>query len=97
MKPLPDATTNQLPDVTVVQVISDEAETLNQMEFETTVEYPISEHVNESVTVVANTSLTTNITNLNTLVTSDTVENEDNLLLENNLDLDQEQQCEQWH
>ena len=88
MKPLPDATTNQLPDVTVVQVISDEAETLNQMEFEATVEYPVSDHVNESVPVVANTPVNTNITNLNTPVTSDTVENEDNLLLENNLDLD---------
>ena len=88
MKPLPDATTNQLPDVTVVQVISDKAETLNQMEFEATVEYPISEHVNKSVMVVANTSVKTNITNLNTPVTSQTVENEDNLLLENNLDPD---------
>ena len=88
MKPLPDTTTNQLPDITVVQVISDEAETLNQMEFEATVEYPVSDHVNKSVPVVANTSVNTNITNLNTPVTSDTVENEDNLLLENNLDLD---------
>ena len=88
MKPLPDATTNQLPDVTVVQVISNEAETLNQMEFEATIEYPTSEHVNESVMIVANTSVKTNITNLNTPVTSDTVENEDNHLLENNLDLD---------
>ena len=88
VKPLPDATTYQLPDVTVAQVISDEAETLNQMEFEATVEYPVSEHVNESVTDMANTSVKTNNTNLNTPVTSETVENEDNLLLENNLDLD---------
>ena len=88
VKPLPDATTNQLPDITVVQVISDEAETLNQMEFEATIEYPTSEHVNESIMSVANTSVKTNITNLNTPVTSDTVENEDNHLLENNLDLD---------
>ena len=71
-----------------MQVISDEAEALNQMEFEATVEYPISEHVNESVTVMANTSEKTNIINSNTPMTSDTVENEDNLLLENNLDLD---------
>ena len=88
MKPLPEATTNQLPDVTVVQVISDEAETLNQMEFEATVEYPVSDHVNESAPVMANTPVNTNIINLNTPVTSDTAENADNLLLENNLDLD---------
>ena len=88
MKPLPDTTTNQLPDVTVVQVISDEAETLNQMEFEATVEYPVSDHVNKSVPVVANTPVNTNIINLNNPVTSDTVENEDNLSLENNLVLD---------
>ena len=37
---------------------------------------------------MANTSVKTNITNLNTPVTRKTVENEDNLLLENNLDLD---------
>ena len=37
---------------------------------------------------VANTPINTNITNLTTTVTSDIVENEDNLLLENNLDLD---------
>ena len=84
VKPLPDTTTDQLLDVTVVQVISDEAETLNQMEFEATIKYPTSEHVNESV----NTSVKTDITNLNTPVTSDTVGNEDNHLLENNLDLD---------
>ena len=59
MKPLPDATSNQLPDVTVVQVISDEAENQNQMEFEATVEYPVSDHVSESVSVVANTPITT--------------------------------------
>ena len=88
VKQLPEATTNQLPDVTIVQVISNEAETLNQMEFEATVEYPVSDHVNESARVVANTPLNTNIINLNTPVTSDTVENVDNLLLENNLDLD---------
>ena len=87
MKPLPDAATNQLPDLTVVQVISDEAENLNQMEFEATIEYPVSDHVNESVMVVANTPINTNITNLTTTVTSDIVENEDNLLLENNQDL----------
>ena len=88
VKPLPEATTNQLPDVTVVQVISNEAETLNQMEFEATVEYPVSDHVNESALVMANTPINTNIINLNTPITSDTVENADNLLLENNLDLD---------
>ena len=89
VKLLPDATSNQLPDITVVQVISDEAENLNQMEFEATINYPVSDHVIESVLVVANTPVTTNITNLTTLVTSNIGENEDNLLLENNLDLDQ--------
>ena len=59
------------------------------MEFEATIEYPTSEHVNKSAITVANISVKTNITNLNTPVTSDTVENEDNHLLENNLDLDQ--------
>ena len=88
MKLLPDTTSNQLSDITVVQVISDEAGNLNQMEFEATVEYPVSDHVSESVPVVANTPVNTNITNLTTTVTSDMVENEDNLLLENNLDLD---------
>ena len=64
MKPLPDATSNQLPDVTVVQVISDEAENQNQMEFKATIEYPVSDHVSESVSVVANTPITTNTTNV---------------------------------
>ena len=88
MKPLPDATSNQLPDVTVVQVISNEAENQNHMEFEATVEYPVSDHVSESVPVVANTPVTTDIPNLITSVTSNIGESEDNLLLENNLDLD---------
>ena len=88
MKPLPDATSNQLPDVTVVQVISNEAENQNQMEFKATVEYPVSDHISESVLVTANTPITTNITNVTTLVTSNIGETEDNHLLENNLDLD---------
>ena len=88
MELLPDATSNQLPDVTVVQVISDEAENQNQMEFEATIEYPVSDHVSESVPVVANTPITTNITNVTTSVTSKIGETGDNLLLENNLDLD---------
>ena len=88
MKPLPDATSNQLPDVTVVQVISNEAENQNQMEFEATIEYPVSDHVSESVPVVANTPVTTNIINVTTSLTSNIGETGDNLLLENNLDLD---------
>ena len=72
-----------------MQVIRDKAENLNQMEFEAIVKYPISDHVSESVPVVANTPVNTNITNFTTTVTSGMVENEDNLLLENNLDLDQ--------
>ena len=58
------------------------------MEFKATVEYPVSDHVSESVPVVANTPVTTNITNVTTLVTSNIGETGDNLLLENNLDLD---------
>ena len=69
MKPLPDTTSNQLPDITVVQVISDEAENQNQMEFEATIEYPVSDHVSESVPVIANTPITTNITNVTTSLT----------------------------
>ena len=91
MKPLPDATSNQLPDVTVVQVISNEAENQNQMEFEATIEYPVSDHVSESVPIIANTLITTNITNVTTSATSNIGETEDNLLLENNLDLDLDQ------
>ena len=81
MKPLSDATSYQLPDITVVQVISDEAENQNQMEFEATVEYPVSDHVSDSVPVVANTPVTTSLT-------SNIGETGDNHLLENNLDLD---------
>ena len=88
MKPLPDTTSNQLPDITVVQVISDKVENQNQMEFKATVEYPVSDHVSESVPVVANTPITTNITNVTNSLTSNIGETGDNHLLENNLDLD---------
>ena len=91
VKPIPDATSNQLPDVTVVQVISDETDNQNQMEFEATVEYPVSDRVSESIPVVVNTPVPTNSTNVTTLVGSDIAETEDNLLLENNLDLDLDQ------
>ena len=91
VKLLPDATSNQLPDVTVVQVISDEAENQNQMEFEATVEYPVSDHVSESVPIMTNASVTTNTTNVTASVTSNIGETEDKLLLENNLDLDLDQ------
>ena len=91
VKLLPDTTSNQLPDITVVQVISDEAENQNQMEFEATVEYPVSDNVSESVPIVTNTPVTTNITNVTASAISNTGETEDNLLLENNLDLDLDQ------
>ena len=58
------------------------------MEFKATVEYPVSDHVSESVPVVANTPVTTNITNVTTSLTSNIGETGDNLLLENNLALD---------
>ena len=91
VKPLPDTTVDQLPDVTIVQVINNEPETLNQMEFEATIKYPTSEQANESVMSVPNTPIKTHNNSLNTPVipvTSDTVRNEDNHLLENILDLD---------
>ena len=86
MKPLLRATTSQLPDVTVVQVIRDEAENTNQMELEATVEYPENAHGNKSAPVMINTSVKPNIINMDTPVIIDTAENFGNELLENSLD-----------
>ena len=86
--PLLDATSNQLPDVMVVQVINDDADNQNQMEFKATIEYPVGDHGSESVLAVANTFITTNTTNVTTLLTGNTEETGDNPLLENNPDLD---------
>ena len=88
---LPDITNHQLPDITIVQVIQDEAENSDQMEFEATIEYPVSDNNNKGETGVSERPEKLESTNTNTsmnIVTNDSAQSTDKHLLENSVSLD---------
>ena len=87
----PDVTNRQLPDVTVVQVIQDEAENLDQMEFEATIEYPIND-TNSKGDKEANETLeqleSTNTEAVTNIEINDSAQKPDHHLLDNSVSLD---------
>ena len=88
---LPDITNHQLPDVTVVQVIQDEAENSDRMEFEATIEYPVSDNNNKGETGASERPDKSESTNTNTstnIVTNDSAQSTEKHLLENSVGLD---------
>ena len=87
----PDVTNRQLPDVTVVQVIQDEAENSDRMEFEATIEYPVND-TNNKCNKEANERLeqseSNNTDTLTNIETNDSAQKPDQHLLDNSVSLD---------